>query len=103
MPTATNVLIGIGLATALFGAIAYAYGFVLKPKGFRPLNIIALCGAVISMVQMTIALQNPTTGRVNLMYALGLAAFSLTAQGIMAVQGRHRGVRSDAGDRRAAS
>ena len=103
MPTIITLLAGAGLVSALFGAAAYAYGFVLRPKAFRPLNIIALCCGVLSMVQMVMALQHPLNGRTNLMYAIGLGIFSLTAQALMAMRGRMRGARSGGPDRRAAA
>jgi hypothetical protein len=101
LPTIITLLAGAGLVSALFGAAAYAYGYVLSPKGFRPLNIIALCCGVLSMVQMVIALQHPLNGRTNLMYAVGLGVFSIVAQALMALRGRVRGIRSSGPDRRA--
>jgi hypothetical protein len=88
LPTVSQILIAAGLTSALFGAIAYAHGFILRPKGFRPLHIIALCCGVLSMIQLVIAVDHPKDGRINLFYGVGLGVFSLVAQSLMAISGR---------------
>ena len=38
-----SALVTVGAATSVIGTAAYAYAYVIKPAGFRPMQVLSLC------------------------------------------------------------
>jgi hypothetical protein len=95
-----SAIITAGLGTSLVGVLGYAYGYVLRPSGFRPLQILALCFALIALAQLTMALSNPVRDRYSLDYGAVFLILSVAAQALLAVKGRRpqTGMSPAAGD-----
>jgi hypothetical protein len=90
-------VVGIVGAVACFGA--YAYGFIFKVSGFRPLSVLSLFSTVVALAQLSLFLTHGG-GPVNVVYATVFVAISGLAQSLGAVKARppRDGVRTRQGD-----
>jgi hypothetical protein len=74
---------------SLLGCIgAYVYGYILQPKAFRPLPLIALCATSLALFQLVLFLRDPSTGPFHVNYATCFILVAAVAQAVMALQGR---------------
>jgi len=73
---------------ALVCAAAYVKGYLLSPRGFRPLHVTALFSTVIALVQLAAFLRDPREGYVNGVFACGFILLSGLAQAAMAIRVR---------------
>jgi hypothetical protein len=76
------------LAALLACAVAYAYGYLYRPQGFRPLHVASLCFTGMALMQLVLFLYSSAGGRLNADYAVALLALSALAQAAVAVRGR---------------
>jgi hypothetical protein len=87
---ATFTLSSIGFLGVAACLAAYVYGYVVKPAGFRWLNILSLFSTTVALAQLTFVLQAgaPPGGSVNGIYALVFLLIAGLAQAWMAVKTR---------------
>jgi hypothetical protein len=81
------ILGNIGLAGAAVCLGAYAWGYVFKVKGFRPISVLALFSTVVAMAQLALLLTG-AGGIVNATYAMAFLIISGLAQAYNAMKSR---------------
>ncbi|CAN5268878.1 hypothetical protein BH11PSE2_BH11PSE2_05750 [soil metagenome] len=79
-----------GLVAAVC-AFAYIKGYLLAPRGFRPLHVTALFSTVMALLQLAAFLHDPKAAYFNGVFACGFLLVSGLAQAAMALRGRKPG------------
>ena len=95
-----SYILGVaGMIGAVMCLGAYAYGFIFKVNGFRPLSVLSLFSTVIALGQLSLFLTHEG-GPLNVFYATLFVAISGLAQALGAVKARppRDGVRSRQSD-----
>ncbi len=80
----------LGFGGAAICVLAYAWGYVIRPAGFRWVGVVSLFATVIALAQLTLVLRAgaPPGGSLNGIYALAFLLISGLAQSYMATQSR---------------
>ncbi len=81
------ILGSIGFGAAVVCLLAYAWGYVFKAKGFRPLAVLSLFSTVVAMAQLALLLTG-AGGHINAVYAMAFLIVSGLAQASGALKAR---------------